>query len=223
MGGSRSLRWAVTSTVFVGALAAASPAVAQQGEWRVGSRILYVGMGAETDPLAETGSRIEFDTSWTVDFDATYMLGTDWGMEFMITTAPHDLEAVGGALNGFDAGKVWLAESTVTVNYHIPMWGRWRPYLGAGLGLAYLHSSDLSEGAQAIGVSDIRSDLLAGFAGQFGVTYRCARNWMFNFDIKYNAASGDVRLTGEDGSTIDRVATGVDSWLVGLGAAVRFH
>lgn len=223
MGGSRLWKWVVIGLVFVGALATPQRAVAQQGEWRVGGRILYVGMGAETDPIAGTGSRIEFDTSWTVDFDATYMLGTNWGMEFMITTAPHDLTAVGGDLNGFDAGKVWVAESTITVNYHIPVWGKWKPYVGAGLGMAYLHSSDLSDGAQAIGVSDIRSDLLAGVTGQVGVTHRFSRYWMFNLDIKYNAASGDVRLTGDDGSTIDRVTTDLDSWLVGLGAAVRFH
>jgi outer membrane protein W len=213
----------IAGCIIAGILMITNAAEAQQGEWRVGGRLLYVSMGAETDPLLDTGSRVEFDSSWTAEFDATYMLGTAWGMEFMLTTAPHDVAAVGGALDGFDIGEVWMAESTVTINYHVQLWGKWKPYVGAGLGMAYLHSSNLTAGTEAIGVDDIRSDLLAGIAGQIGITHRYNRYWMFSFDIKYNAASGDIRFTDDDGSTTERVGTDVNSWLVGLGAAVRFH
>jgi outer membrane protein W len=221
----RSEDWArplITTIAVVGSLAIAPSVTAQQGEWRIGGRLLSINTDAATEPIGEAGSEIIFDASWSLDFDATYMVGTDWGLEWMLTTAPYDLEASGGEVEGLDVGETWVAQSTFTLKYHIPLWGKWKPYVGGGLGLGYLHSSATSDAAEALGVHEIRSDLLAGAVGQIGVSYRAGQSWILNFDVKYNGASGDVELEDAAGDTLYSLATDLDSWLVGIGAAYRF-
>lgn len=219
--GDRARRLVTTISV-VGLLAIAPPATAQQGEWRIGGRLLSINTDAATEDVAESGSEITFDASWSLDLNATYMVGTNWGIEWMLTTAPYDLEASGGEVAGLDVGETWVAQSTFTLAYHIPLWGKWKPYVGGGFGLGYLHSATTTDAAEALDIHDIRSDLLAGVVGQVGVTYRAGRSWMLNFDVKYNGASGDVDLEDTAGDTVYTLKTDLDTWLVGIGAAYRF-
>lgn len=215
-------RTIVIALAVVWSIGVASPTAAQQGEWRIGARLVSINTDATTEQIVDPGSQIEFDSSWSLDFDATYMVGANWGLEWMLTTAPHDLQASGGDVEGLDIGETWVAQSTLTLSYHIPLWGKWKPYVGGGIGLGYLHSSDTTDAAEAVGIHNITSDVLAGAVGQVGVTYRCSRSWMLSLDVKYNGASGDVKIESADGETAYRLATDLDSWLVGLGAAYRF-
>ena len=218
-----SIRPIVTVLAIVGALGIASQTAAQQGEWRIGARLLSVNTDATTEQIVDPGSEIAFDSSWGLDFDATFMAGANWGIEWMLATEPHDLQASGGEVQGLDIGEVWLAQSTLTLSYHIPLWGKWKPYVGAGIGLGYLHSSSTTDAAEAVDIHDIRSDVFLGAVGQVGVTYRCGRSWMLGLDIKYNGASGDVKIKNVDGDTAYTLATDLDALLVGVGAAYRFR
>jgi outer membrane protein W len=216
-----NVRFVTVGTVI--ALLAMVPATeAQQGEWRIGARLIRVVTNAETDPLPATGSRIAFDSATSVDFDATYLIDDNWATEIMLTTAQHGLEASGGNLDGLDLGWVWMAQATFTLQYHVPMWGKWRPYFGLGLGLAHLHNSSFNDTANSSGADALRSNLMTGVAAQAGVAYRYGKNWILTFDIKYNGASGDVRVQDVDGNTSDQLKTDFEPWIVGLGAAVRF-
>ena len=216
-------RTLVTTLAVVSSLTIAPTASAQQGEWRIGGRLLSINSDAATEEIVGPGSEIEFDAGWGLEFDTTYMVGSSWGLEWMLTTGRYDVEASGGEVAGLDIGETWIAQSTLTLNYHVPLWGKWKPYVGGGLGLGYLHSSTTSDAAEALSIHDIQSDLLAGFAGQVGVTYRAGQSWMLSFDIKYNGASGDVDLVNVDGDTASTLATDLDAWLIGLGAAYRFR
>jgi outer membrane protein W len=219
---TRGRPWSITVAATVGLLILALPVQAQEGEWRLGWRVLTVETDTESESLAESGSRIAFDSAWTVEFDATYMLDADWGIEWMVTTAPHDLQAGGGDLHGLDIGEVWVAQSTITLTYHVPLWGKWRPYLGAGIGTGYLHSADVTDQAESAGISKVKSNLLSGIAAQLGVTYRHGHNWIFNLDLKYSDTSGDVKIEDGSGQTTDVLDTDFGPWLIGLGAAYRF-
>lgn len=219
--GDRARRLITTISV-VGSLAIASSAAAQHGEWRIGARLLSINADATTEPIGDAGSEIAFDASWSLEFDATHMVGANWGIEWMLTTAPYDLQASGGEVQGLDIGETWVAQSTFTLTYHIPLWGKWKPYVGGGLGLGYLHSTTTTDAAEALDIHDIRSDLLAGAVGQIGVTYRAGPSWMLNFDVKYNGASGDVDLEDAAGDAVYTLKTDLDAWLVGIGAAYRF-
>ncbi len=211
-------RSAAIPLLALGLLALATPAAAQQGEWRLGGRLLAARIDAETEPLAFFDTRIRSDDAWTGEFDATFMLDDDLGLEWMITTAPHDLRAVGGVLDGVDLGEVWIAQSALTLQYHVPLWGRVRPYVGVGLAGAWMHSSSITAAA----IDSVTSDVMSGFVAQVGVSYRQGRRWLLSFDIKVANTSGDVRLEDEQGTTTATVGIDLDPVLIGLGAAYRF-
>jgi outer membrane protein W len=218
----KSRHCAIAALCSSGLLASASPASAQQGETRVGARLLYVNTSAETAPVGDTGSSMVFDSAWTVELDTTWMLGQNLGLEWMITASRHSIDSRGGSLDGLDLGNLWIAESTLTLKYQVPMWGKWSPYAGLGVGGAYIFSSSVSDAAKAVGVHRVRSDLLSGAVVQVGVNYRHGRHWILSADIKYAGLSGDVRLKGEANATTFWLDTDLDPWLVGIGAALRF-
>jgi len=211
-----------TVAAVAGLLTLAPAATAQQGEWRIGGRIIGVNTTAESEAIPDSGSSIVFSSATTLDVDATYLIGDNWATEIMLTTAQHGLEADGGSLDGIGLGWVWMAQATCTLQYHIPLWGKWSPYIGLGLGLAHLHNSDLNDTAREQGMNKLRSNPMVGLAAQVGVAYRHRQSWIFTLDMKYNGVSGDIRTDGADEETVYRLGTDFNPWIVGLGAAVRF-
>jgi len=204
------------------AAAGASPAAAQeQGEWRYGFRLINIGVDVTSETIFDTGSTIAFDSAISAEFDMTYMLGETWGMEWMITAAPHDVSVASGLFHGLDMGSVWVAETTLTFQYVFILGGPWRPYLGAGVGLAYFVTSDMTDAANAIGVDGLESDLGVGLVGQVGLAYRLNKSWILSLDVKWMDLPMDVKLDG-DGGTIETVTVDFDPLIIGLGGAIRF-
>lgn len=193
----------------------------EQGTWRYGFRVIDIGIDATSDPILDSDSTITIDSSIFAEYDMTYMLGQNWGVEWMITASPHDVKVESGAFDGLDLGSLWIAETTVTFNYMLPFWNRWRPYLGAGVSAAYFFGSDPSTAAEAIGVDKVKSELGWGFVGQVGLAYRLNRSWILTLDVKWIDMSIDVKLDGQDGSVAE-TPMDLDPLIIGLGGAVRF-
>ena len=193
----------------------------EQGTWRYGFRVIDIGIDATSDPILDSDSTITIDSSIFAEYDMTYMLGQNWGVEWMITSSPHDVTVESGAFDGLDLGSLWIAETTVTFNYMLPFWNRWRPYLGAGVSAAYFFGSDPSTAAEAIGVDKVKSELGWGFVGQVGLAYRLNRSWILTLDVKWIDMSIDVKLDGQDGSVAE-TPMDLDPLIIGLGGAVRF-
>ena len=193
----------------------------EQGTWRYGFRVIDIGIDATSDPILDSDSTITIDSSIFAEYDMTYMLGQNWGVEWMITASPHDVTVESGAFDGLDLGSLWIAETTVTFNYMLPFWNRWRPYLGAGVSAAYFFGSDPSTAAEAIGVDKVKSELGWGFVGQVGLAYRLNRSWILTLDVKWIDMSIDVKLDGQDGSVAE-TPMDLDPLIIGLGGAVRF-
>jgi len=220
---------AFSKTAFAGmAIAAvlvtagASTAGAQeQGEWRSGGRLIYIDIDSISEPLFDTESTVGIDSSASLEYDMTYMVGENWGVEWMITAAPHDTQVVSGVFNGLDLGSLWIGQTTLTLQYMIPLRGRWRPYVGAGVGLGYVLYSDISSAAEAIGVDKLTSNLGWGPVGQVGLAHRLNRAWILSLDVKWISMPVDVELDGTSG-TIDEVELDLDPLIIGLGAAYRF-
>jgi outer membrane protein len=140
----------------------------------------------------------------------------------MITASRHEIDSGGGTLDGLDLGRLWIAESTLTLKYHLPLWSKWSPYAGLGVGGAYVFDSSVSDAAREVGVYRVRSDLMSGAVLQVGVSYRHGSHWILSADIKYAGLSGDVRIKDQADATTYRLDTDLDPWLVGIGAALRF-
>lgn len=193
----------------------------QQGDWHLGGRLIYVDIDARSEPAFDTGSRVTVGTGTSIELDGTYLLSNNLGLEFMITSANHDLGAIAGDFDGLDLGSVWIAESTLTLRYIIPLYGRWRPYVGAGVGAAFLHDSDASDESVALGIDSIQSNVGVGFVGQIGLMHRLNQSWFLTLDLKWSQLAIDVKLKGS-GTTLDTVETDLDPVIIGLGGAYRF-
>jgi len=214
-------RRTIAAGVLLTVLWAGTAGAQEQGTWRYGFRVIDIGIDANSDPILDSDSTISIDSSIFAEYDMTYMLGQNWGVEWMITASPHDVEVKSGIYDGLDLGSLWIAETTVTFNYMLPFWNRWRPYLGAGVSAAYFFGSDSSSAAEAIGVDKVKSDLGWGFVGQVGLAYRLNRSWILSLDVKWIDMPMDVELDGQDGSVVETTMD-LDPLIIGLGGAVRF-
>jgi outer membrane protein len=211
-----------TALLCCAVAAMTTPAYAQeQGEWRYGFRLINIGVDSSTEKIFDTDSKVTFDSRVSADFDITYMLGQTWAMEWMITAAPHEVSVQSGIFDGLDLGSVWVSETSLTFQYVFSLWGPWRPYLGAGIGLASFITSSTSDAAEAIGVDDLKSDIGFGLVGQVGVAYRLNKTWMLNFDVKYFNIPLEVELKGNQGTSA-KVEMDWQPLIIGLGGAARF-
>jgi len=193
----------------------------QQGEWHVGGRAIFVDTDALSEPVLESGSQLAVDSAASLELDATYMLGHNWGLELMATAANHDLSGYSGQYDGLDIGSVWIAEGTISLRYMVPLFGSWRPYVGAGVAGAYFFESDTTGEAAALGIDSVESDFGYGFVGQVGLLYRFSDSWILTLDLKWIDLPIDVDLESS-GPPLDTVETDLDPVIIGLGAAYRF-
>ena len=211
------VRFALVSVLTFAGIAEAQ----QQGEWHVGGRAIFVDTDARSEPVLDSGSQLAVDSAASLEFDATYMLGHNWGLELMATAANHDLSGYSGPFDGLDIGSVWIAETTLSLRYMVPLIGSWRPYLGAGVAGAYFFESDTSDEAAALGIDSVESDFGYGFVGQIGLLYRFSDSWILTLDVKWIDLPIDVDLESS-GPPLDTVEMDLDPVIVGIGAAYRF-
>jgi len=212
----------LASVAILALMAGAGLAEAQQqGDWHVGGRAIFIDTDARSEPVLDTAASLAVDSALSLEFDATYLLGHNWGLELMATAAPHDLSAYSGQYDGLDLGSVWIAEGSVTLRYIVPLFGSWRPYLGAGVAGAYFFESDTSDEAGDLGIDSVESDFGYGFVGQVGLLHRFSDRWMLTLDLKWIDLPIDVDLESS-GPPLDTVALDLDPMIVGLGAAYRF-
>jgi len=193
----------------------------QQGEWHLGMRAIFIDTDALSEPVLDSGSSLAVDSALSLEFDATYLLGHNWGLELMATAAPHDLSAYSGQVDGLDVGTVWIAETTLTVRYIVPLFGRWRPYLGAGIAGTYFFESDTTDEAGDLGIDSVESNFGYGFVGQVGLLYRYGDHWILTLDLKWLDLPVDVDIESS-GPPLDTVEINLDPMIVGIGAAYRF-
>lgn len=222
MGRHHLSMWAAGLGVCLVLAAPGTSTAQQQGDWHLGGRLISIDLDdARSEPVNQTPSRVTFDSAASLELDATYLVGHNWGLELAVTTANHDTGLIAGELSGSDLGSVWIAQSTLTLRYMIPLWGRWRPYVGAGIGAAYLHDFDASSEAADIGVTSLRSNVGVGFVGQIGLLHRLDQSWFLTLDLKWSQLPIDLDVKGALG-TIDTVEADLDPFIIGLGAAYRF-
>jgi outer membrane protein len=193
----------------------------QQGEWHVGGRAVFIDTDALSEPVLDSGSQLAVDSALSLELDATYMLGHNWGLELMATAANHDLSGYSGTYDGLDVGSVWIAEGTISLRYIVPLFGSWRPYVGAGVAGAYFFESDTTAEASAIGIDSVESDFGYGFVGQVGLLHRFSDSWILTLDLKWIDLPIEVDLESP-GPPLDTVETDLDPVIIGLGAAYRF-
>ncbi len=207
--------------VFLSILSIATFAFAGEG-WIFRARAINVAPNDDSSQILDTGTQVGVDDAIVPEVDLTYMFNSNWGLEVIAATSPHDLATEGGALAGADAGEVWALPPTFTLQYHFGYGESIDFYAGLGLNYTLFHSYDLSDDLEGLGVSDIDFDSSFGLAANLGVDFQISDKWVFNIDLKYIDMSTDADLELATGGILDTISVDIDPYVIGIGVGYRF-
>src|SRR5690606_11203091 len=116
--------------------------------------------------------------------------------------ATHDVTAASGAI---DLGEVTHFPPTVTLKYRWTDFGKFEPYVGAGVNYTAFIDSEPPAGLS------VDYDESFGPALQLGFDYRLDEHWGVNFDVRRIWINTDVTISGAINAT-DEVD--INPWVV---------
>jgi outer membrane protein len=201
---------------------AATVAGAQQGEWSVGMRVMPVTADLTSETVAATNSAVSFDSGFGLGADVGYLLTDHLGLEASLSAALHSMTVEGGLFDGRDAGSQWVVPATVTMVYHLPLSGRYQPYLGAGAAYVGFVGYSRSNEMTAIGVEDIDTKGSVGLVLQAGLDVELSDRWSVVLDLKHLDVAADTEVILDLNRTYATVPLDGDVWQIGLGFEHRF-
>ena len=182
------------------------------------------------------GGGIDISNTWVPEVDFTYFFARNFSAELILATTRHDLHttssnlaAIGGSSSAnVDLGKVWLLPPTLTLQYHVPTGGAFKPYIGAGVNYTFFYSADKGPVVQ-----DITYRNKFAFATQVGFDYNLTKKVFFNIDLKKiflstNATVDASNLTPAASPSLAPVLRNIGAdvkinpWVIGFGVGYRF-
>ena len=212
----------LTATCFCALVLSAATVAAQDAEWRQGGRLLYLTGGATSQEVGDTGASLELGAGIGLEYVAVARFSEMFSAEFAVGASIQELTAVGDDIccGGIDGGDVWLFPLTALGQFHVPVYGKWDPYVGLGAAWTipyYKMSNDLKDTE----VSDIDFKGTLGFAAQAGFNYSLNNRWYANFDVRYLGVSLEAEVKFDDGD-VDTVDLDIKPWVIGFGFGYRF-
>ena len=212
----------LTAACFCALLAWATTVSAQDAEWRLGGRALYMSGGASSQGVGDGGASLELGAGFGLEYVAVAGFSEMFAAEFTVGATLQSLTVTGNDI-GFgdvDGGWVWLFPLTALGQFHIPVYGKWDPYLGLGVAWTVPYYK-LSDHIKNTGVDDIDFKGTLGLAAQAGFNYTLNNRWFANFDVRYLGVSLEAEVTLDDGS-VDTVDLDTKPWVFGIGFGYRF-
>ena len=204
-----------TSTLF-----ASFNAVAEDGNWMMRVRALYVDWMQESSPapLGITANAIHLEKKMVPEVDFTYFFTKNLAAELILTyPQKHTVRVTQSAGGAFDAGSLNELPPSLIFQYHFTPDAQYRPYVGAGFNYTTYSRVDLAPlSAVAGGNASIDRTNLGGVL-QVGVDFKVGANSYINLDLKKVYIQSDLYLNGSKISTIKG-----DPLLWGVGYGFRF-
>ncbi|MDT8347462.1 MAG: OmpW family outer membrane protein [Flavobacteriaceae bacterium] len=171
----------------------------------------------ESANIEAIGGTADISSTFVPELDITYFFSERFAAELILATNNHDVAAVGTAAGDVDLGDVWLLPPTLTFQYHHTDWGKFKPYVGAGINYTIFYGED--EGPVA---DDVSYDNAFGFALQLGFDIKIDDNWFINADLKKLFLNTDVTVntTTALGATVN-ADVDIDPWIFGIGIGYK--
>lgn len=146
------------------------------------------------------------------EVDVSYFFTPNIAAELILTyPQKHDLRS-----NGNKIGTLKHLPPTLLAQYHFTQFGKFKPYVGAGVNYTRFSSVNFDPAVVAALNPSIKKNSL-GLALQAGFDYQLDSNWSLNLDIKKVQIKTDVRSFGNKVGSFK-----VDPVLVGVGVGYRF-
>ena len=217
----------MTRTKLLGSLAVIGSLVAATQPEAAGSEsgnFMVRVQGTVVDPdssakVSSGGSVVagydaEVDTEVLPTLTLSYFLNKNVAVELFCCFAKLEAEGKGG-IKGTDLGDFWVFPPALTLQYHFDNFGRFKPYVGAGV--QYIHF--FGEGRSDLGGAKIDLDDAFGFTLQAGVDISLGGGWYLNADVKKTFIDTDASWKGT-GITAD---VEIDPWIYSVGVGYRFN
>ena len=164
----------------------------ETGDW-----IVRVGVG-NVDPKSDNGDVASVDSGTTLVFNGTYMFSPTLGLEVLAALPfSHDIELES---DGSKVGETKHLPPTVSLQYHFPTEGAFKPY--AGIGLNYTIFFD-EKTTGALAGTDLDLDDSFGIAGQLGFDYDLNDNMFVNLDVRWINIETDAEVNGAALETVE--------------------
>jgi opacity protein-like surface antigen len=155
--------------------------------------------------LGSIGSRHRFDTGFQAGVALGYswqFTGTPWALrlegEYAFSHNGADTLSLGGVTGSVNGSlRNHSIVGNLYVDYH---WGKWVPYLGAGVGVAITH---LNSGVPGAPLQIDGTDTNFAVQAMAGIDYKILPRWKLGVGYKYQAVfsnSYDVVVTGSNTS-----------------------
>lgn len=170
----------LASTAFISPALAQSATGYQSGDLLVHLRAIGVIPQNFSSDISVIGGHVDATSQAAPEIDFSYFFTPHLSAELIAATTRHDISAKDTALGNVDVGSVWVLPPTLTAQYHFNQIGRFRPYVGVGLTVAFFYDSHVAGGA----VYHATYSTGVGPALDAGFDYSLGGNWVANFDIK---------------------------------------
>ena len=159
-----------------------------------------------------TGLNLSVNNKTMPEVDVSYFFTPNIAAELILTyPQKHDLRS-----NGNKIGTLKHLPPTLLAQYHFTQFGKFKPYVGAGVNYTRFSSVNFDPAVVAALNPSIKKNSL-GLALQAGFDYQLDSNWSLNLDIKKVQIKTDVRSFGNKVGSFK-----VDPVLVGVGLGYRF-
>jgi len=207
----------------IAAVAVATPAQAEQGDWLLRGRAILVAPTEDSSGIepAFPNDEVSVSNSFAPEVDVSYFVTDHVALELIAATTKHDINGKGGLEPIGELADTWVLPPTLTLQYHFAPKAKVRPYVGAGLNYTIFYNEDASGALEdAIGDTDVKLENSFGFALQAGVDFDISDRVFLNLDVKYIDIDTKAKLT--TGPLVNRVKVSLDPIVVGVGVGMRF-
>ena len=159
-----------------------------------------------------TGLNLSVNNKTMPEVDVSYFFTPNIAAELILTyPQKHDLRS-----NGAKIGTLKHLPPTLLAQYHFTQFGKFKPYLGAGVNYTRFSSVNFDPAVVAALQPSIKKNSW-GLALQAGFDYQLDQNWSLNLDVKKVQIKTDVRSFGNKVGSFK-----ADPLLVGVGVGYRF-
>lgn len=185
-------------------------------EVRVGGVWVNTAGGSDAIPaLGLPADKIVVQSKLIPELDISYFFTKNIAAEVVLTYPQHMNVAVNFGGIGH-VGYVDVLPPDFMAQYHFLPDGPFDPYVGAGLNVTWLTNVQLKQPAvQPLSLNT--SKVSADPALQVGVDYKITKNWVANFDFKYEWMGFDLNAAGTKVSTLH-----VDPTLLRVAVGYKF-
>src|SRR3974390_2679758 len=176
-------------------------------EVRVGAVRVKTQESSSAIPGLLPAGVIEVQSKPIPEVDISYFFTKNISAE-LVLTYPQKMDVAINAGGIGHLGTVDVLPPDLMGQYHFMPDNPLDPYVGAGINVTWLTSTDLnSPVAKALNLSVSKTSVEPAF--QFGMDYKFYKNWVANLDAKYELMKFDVRSNGATVSRLD-----VNPWLL---------